>query len=203
MNKLLISLLVSAGFAGFAHAGGDAAAGEPLTAVCAACHGADGNAMAPNFPKLAGQGEAYLLKQMKDIKSGERKVVEMTGLLDNLSDQDMANIAAFFASKSTSLGAAKPELAELGESIYVGGIAEKGVAACAACHSPTGEGNSLAKFPKLAGQHAAYTEAQLKAFRNELRVNDPQRMMRDTASRLSDKEIEAVSSYIQGLRHAE
>ncbi len=203
MNKLLISLLMSAGIAGVAHADGDAKAGQPLTAICAACHGADGNSMAPNFPKLAGQGEEYLLKQMADIKAGSRQVPEMTGLLNNLSDQDMANVAAYFASQKVAPGAAKPELAELGATIYIAGIADKGVPACQACHSPTGSGNTLARFPHLGGQHATYTETQLKNFRIGARNNDPSMMMRDVAARMSDAEIAAVASYIQGLRPAE
>ncbi|PXF32969.1 cytochrome C [Pokkaliibacter plantistimulans] len=203
MNKLLISLLMSAGIAGVAHADGDAKAGQPLTAICAACHGADGNSMAPNFPKLAGQGEEYLLKQMTDIKAGTRQVPEMTGLLNNLSDQDMANVAAYFASQKVAPGAAKPELAELGATIYSAGIADKGVPACQACHSPTGSGNTLARFPHLGGQHATYTETQLKNFRIGARNNDPSMMMRDVAARMSDAEIAAVASYIQGLRPAE
>lgn len=203
MNKLLISLLMSAGIAGVAHADGDAKAGQPLTAICAACHGADGNSMAPNFPKLAGQGEEYLLKQMTDIKAGSRQVPEMTGLLNNLSDQDMANVAAYFASQKVAPGAAKPELAELGATIYIAGIADKGVPACQACHSPTGSGNTLARFPHLGGQHATYTETQLKNFRIGARNNDPSMMMRDVAARMSDAEIAAVASYIQGLRPAE
>ncbi|MDH2433525.1 cytochrome c4 [Pokkaliibacter sp. MBI-7] len=203
MNKLLISLLMSAGIAGVAHADGDAKAGQPLTAICAACHGADGNSMAPNFPKLAGQGEEYLLKQITDIKAGTRQVPEMTGLLNNLSDQDMANVAAYFASQKVAPGAAKPELAELGATIYIAGIADKGVPACQACHSPTGSGNTLARFPHLGGQHATYTETQLKNFRIGARNNDPSMMMRDVAARMSDAEIAAVASYIQGLRPAE
>ncbi|PPC78170.1 cytochrome c4 [Pokkaliibacter plantistimulans] len=203
MNKLLISLLMSAGIAGVAHADGDAKAGQPLTAICAACHGADGNSMAPNFPKLAGQGEEYLLKQMMDIKAGSRQVPEMTGLLNNLSDQDMANVAAYFASQKVAPGAAKPELAELGATIYIAGVADKGVPACQACHSPTGSGNTLARFPHLGGQHATYTETQLKNFRIGARNNDPSMMMRDVAARMSDAEIAAVASYIQGLRPAE
>ena len=203
MNKLLISLLMSAGIAGVAHADGDAKAGQPLTAICAACHGADGNSMAPNFPKLAGQGEEYLLKQMADIKAGSRQVPEITGLLNNLSDQDMANVAAYFASQKVAPGAAKPELAELGATIYIAGIADKGVPACQACHSPTGSGNTLARFPHLGGQHATYTETQLKNFRIGARNNDPSMMMRDVAARMSDAEIAAVASYIQGLRPAE
>ncbi|EAR62494.1 c-type cytochrome [Neptuniibacter caesariensis] len=199
MNKLLISLLVTIGITGVAHAAGDAAAGKGKTAVCAACHGADGNSAIANFPKLAGQNEKYLIKQMDDIKSGKRPVVEMTGLLDAMSDQDIADIAAYFAKQNGTVGHAAKDLVEQGQKIYRAGIASKGVAACTACHAPTGEGNGQAGFPAIGGQHAAYTEKQLQAFRKGERNNDPQQMMQDIAAKLSDAEMKAVSSYIQGL----
>ena len=199
MNKLLISLLVTIGLTGVAHAAGDAAAGKGKTAVCGACHGADGNSPAAMFPKLAGQNEAYLIKQINDIKSGSRPVVEMTGLLDAMTDQDIADIAAYYAKQAGTVGHAAKDLVEQGQKIYRGGIAKKGVAACTACHTPTGEGMAQAGFPAIGGQHAAYTEKQLKMFRNGERNNDPQGMMQDIAAKLSDAEIKAVSSYIQGL----
>ena len=199
MNKLLISLLVTIGITGMAHAAGDATAGKGKTAVCGACHGADGNSPAAMFPKLAGQNEAYLSKQINDIKSGTRPVVEMTGLLDAMTDQDIADIAAYYAKQAGTVGHAAKDLVEQGQKIYRGGIAKKGVAACTACHTPTGEGMAQAGFPAIGGQHAAYTEKQLKMFRNGERNNDPQGMMQDIAAKLSDAEIKAVSSYIQGL----
>lgn len=199
MNKLLIALLVSVGITGVAHAAGDAAAGQAKTAICAACHGMDGNSAVGNFPKLAGQNERYLLKQMQEIKAGSRQVVEMTGMLTALNDQDLADIAAYFASQKVQIGAAKAELVEAGEKIYRAGIQSKGVAACTACHGPQGNGIESAGYPQLGGQHAQYTEKQLKDFRVAERDNDPQKMMRDIAEKLSDKEIQAVSSYIQGL----
>jgi cytochrome c553 len=199
MKKIVACFLMTFGLVGMAHAAGDAAAGQGKTAVCAACHGADGNSMVPNFPKLAGQGERYLVKQMQDIKSGVRVVPEMTGMLNAMSDQDMADIAAYFASQAGSIGAAKPELAAAGEMLYRAGNAAKGIAACTACHSPTGAGNAQAGFPALGGQHAAYTAKQLMNFRTETRNNDDAKIMRQVAALLSDKEIEAVSSYIQGL----
>lgn len=199
MNKLLISMLLTLGITGVAHAAGDAAAGQAKAAVCGACHGADGNSAIANFPKLAGQNEKYLVKQMKDIKTGVRPVVEMTGLLDNLSDQDLADLAAFFAKQATQIGHAAKDQVEAGQKIYRAGIAAKGVAACTACHSPTGTGNASAAFPAVSGQHSAYVEKQLKMFRNAERSNDPNNMMRDIAAKLSDAEIKAVSAYIQGL----
>lgn len=200
MNKLLVSLLLSLGVTGLAQAAGDAAAGQAKTAVCAACHSADGNSLAPNFPKLAGQGERYLLKQLQDIKSGNRQVIEMTGLLTNLSDQDLADIAAYYASQKGSIGQADPKLVERGEALFRGGNLELGMPACTGCHSPDGSGNDLAGFPQLSGQHAAYTAKQLTDFREGNRTNDGDSMiMRSIAAKLSNKDIEAVSSYIQGL----
>lgn len=202
MNKLLVSLALTLGVATGAHAvEGNAEAGQAKAAVCGACHGADGNSPAPNFPKLAGQGERYLLKQITDIKEGRRNVVEMTGILDGMSEQDMADVAAYFASQTGSLGAADPALAARGEEIFRGGNLETGLPACTGCHSPTGKGNPPAGYPHLAGQHAAYTAKQLTDFREGNRTNDGDSMiMRTVASRLSNKDIEAVASYIQGLR---
>ncbi len=206
MKRAFIFAAVLCGLASFASAAGDADKGQGQAAACGACHGQDGNSPAAAFPKLAGQGQRYLLKQMQDIVSGARQVPQMAGQLDPLSEQDMENIAAFYASQTISIGAAAPDLVELGESIYRSGIAAKGVAACTACHSPTGQGNAAAAYPLLGGQHADYIAAQLKAFRTgadqpELgRTNDGDaRMMRDTAALMSDLEIEAVSSYISGL----
>lgn len=201
MKRLLSGLVFLFGLVSFAQAAGDAAAGAEKVAVCAGCHGADGNSAIANFPKLAGQGEKYLIKQLRDIKSGARSVVEMTGLLDNLSDQDFENIAAFFASKTTTGAAADPELVKKGQAIYRSGNMATSVAACTACHAPTGAGIALAGFPKLAGQHAAYIEAQLGKFRSGERTNDGDaRIMRDIAAKLTDAEIKAVASYISGLR---
>lgn len=200
MNKLLVSLLLTLGLTGLAHAAGDAAAGQAKAAVCGACHGADGNSPAPNFPKLAGQGERYLLKQMHDIKDGKRTVLEMTGLLTNLSDQDLADIAAYFSSQKGSVGAADPKLVERGRSLFNGGDLEKGMPACTGCHSPNGAGIALAGFPHLGGQHAQYVTKQLTDFREGNRTNDGDAMtMRTIAGKLSNHDIEALASYIQGL----
>ena len=218
MNKLLVSLLISTGLMGMAHAAGDADAGKNKVAVCVACHGEGGNSAAPTFPKLAGQNERYLIKQMKDIQCGGlsaeeqkakkcvgRPVPTMAGQLDSMSDQDLADIAAYYAAQKTTIGQAKADLALKGEEIYRAGIRAKGVAACTACHSPTGQGNAPAGFPALSGQHADYIAAQLRAFRAaadglEGRANDGDiKIMRDVAYRMSDSEIDAVSSYISGL----
>lgn len=200
MNKVLVSLLLTLGITGLAHAAGDAKAGQAKTAVCGACHGPDGNSLAPNFPKLAGQGERYLLKQLHDIKDGKRQVLEMTGLLTNLSDQDLQDIAAYFSSQSGSVGGADPKLVARGEALFRGGKLEEGMPACTGCHSPNGAGNAAAGFPHLGGQHAQYVAKQLTDFREGNRTNDGDNMiMRAIAAKLSNKDIEAVSSYIQGL----
>ncbi|KJJ98475.1 cytochrome c4 [Pseudomonas nicosulfuronedens] len=200
MNKLIVSLLLTLGLVGVANAAGDAKAGQAKAAVCGACHGADGNSMAPNFPKLAGQGERYLLKQMHDIKDGKRTVLEMTGLLTNLSDEDLADIAAYFSSQNGSVGAADPKLVAQGEALFRGGKLAEGMPACTGCHNPAGQGNAEAGFPHLGGQHAAYTAKQLTAFREGERTNDGDAMiMRSIAGKLSNKDIAAISSYIEGL----
>jgi len=204
MNKLVVSLLLTMGVAGAATAAqtvkGDAAAGQAKTAVCGACHNPDGNSLAPNFPKLAGQGQRYLEKQLHDIKSGKRTVLEMTGMLAPFSDQDLADIAAYFSSQKGSVGAADPKLVERGRSLFNGGDLEKGMPACTGCHSPNGAGIALAGFPHLSGQHSQYVTKQLTDFREGNRTNDGDAMtMRTIAGKLSNHDIEALASYIQGL----
>lgn len=196
----LLTTLTIAAFASFSNAQGDAAAGESKVAVCSACHGVAGHSPTGANPKLAGQNARYLMKQLSDIKSGARNVVLMTGMLNGSSDQDMADMAAYYSSQEATLEGADPELVELGESIYKAGIASLNVAACSACHSPTGQGNSQAGFPALSGQHAEYTALQMKTFRSGERANDGNSMpMRIISERLTDKEIDALASYISGL----
>jgi cytochrome c553 len=207
MRKILIAGAVVFGLASHgAWAAGDAAAGSTKAAPCAACHGPDGNSAAPTFPKLAGQSEKYLIKQISDIKSGVRSVPAMAGQLDNMTKQDIEDLAAHFAAQKASVNQAKKDLIAKGEQIYRGGIREKGVPACAACHAPDGIGNSPAGFPRLGGQHADYVAAQLKAYRAAAdgdaagRVTDGDtKPMRSIASRLSDSEIAALASYVSGL----
>ena len=200
MNRLLIFTVILSLSAG-AKAAGNAEAGKALTGVCIACHSEDGNSPVGTFPNIAGQTEQYLLKQLEDIQGGERPVPVMAGMLDGFSEQDLEDMAAFYSGNERAYGAADPELVELGESIYRSGIERKKIAACTACHSPTGAGNGPAGFPLLAGQWPEYTEQQLKAFRDGLRHNDGDgRMMRATAEDMNDKEIAAVAAYLYGLR---
>jgi len=200
MKKLLIiASIASIAVLGVAHAAGDAEAGKTKSAMCAACHGADGNSAAPNFPKLAGQHADYITKQLVQFKSGERTDATMNGMVAALSEQDMADLGAFYASQKGTVGKAAEDKVALGETIYRAGNAASGVAACAACHGPQGAGNPMAKFPNLSGQHADYTALQLKNFRSAARANDAGSMMRGVAKKMSDTEIEAVAQYIQGL----
>jgi cbb3-type cytochrome c oxidase subunit III len=177
----------------------DLAQGEAkFTAVCAACHGADGNSGTPANPKLAQQHPEYIFKQLQEFKGGQRQNAIMQGMAAQLSEQDMKNIAAWVTTKKAKPGFAKDkELVVLGERIYRGGIADRQVAACAGCHSPNGAGMP-AQYPRLSGQHADYTTAQLTNFREGVRKNGP--MMTQIAAKLNDREIRAVSDYIAGLR---
>ena len=168
------------------------------TAVCAACHGADGNSAIAANPKLSQQHPEYLVKQLQEFKSGKRNNAIMTGFASMLTDEDMKNIAYWAASKPAKAGAASDKaLVALGERIYRGGIADRQIAACAGCHSPNGAGIP-AQYPRLSGQHADYTASQLKMFRDGSRANSNQ--MTQVAAKLNDREIKAVSDYIAGLR---
>lgn len=202
MNRLahvimpVVLLFVSTG----AWAAGDPAAGKTKSQTCAACHGADGNSADPQYPKLAQQHPRYTVKQLTEYKSGARENAIMAGLAAVLSEEDMNDLAAYFETQSLQGGAAEPDQVERGEQLYRGGDLSRGIAACSACHGPTGRGNPAAGFPSLAGQHAQYTEGQLMAFRSLQRYNDAGQMMRNIAARLSDQDMKAVASYIAGLR---
>ena len=167
-------------------------------AVCASCHGADGNSGTPAYPKLAQQHPEYLVKQLQEFKSGKRKNAIMQGFASALSEDDMKNVAYWATSKKEKPGFAKEkDLVTLGERIYRGGIADRQVAACAGCHSPSGAGIP-SQYPRLGGQHSEYTAAQLTAFRDGVRTNSI--AMSQVAAKLNDKEIRAVADYIAGLR---
>lgn len=228
INKKPVTTLISSGLlllsasvisfqvtANDAHMG-DAEAGKAKTAVCAACHGADGNSPIAANPKLNGQNEKYIAKQLSDFQSqannpAARPSPIMAGMSAGLSPEDRANIGAYYASQATPVTAAPEISAEdlaIGERIYRAGNEERKVAACIGCHGPKGNGNAAAGWPRIAGQHASYTQTQLEAFRlaseypdgEQGRRNDSEgQMMRSVAANLTDREIAAVSAYIQGL----
>jgi cytochrome c553 len=180
---------------------GDAAKARSIAdSACAACHGVDGNSPIPANPSLAGQHPAYLYKQLTDFKAGRRKNAVMGAMVANLSEDDLRNLAAYFAAQKPTPGTAKDRaLVAAGRRLYRGGNSESGVPACSACHLPDGAGVP-AQYPRLAGQHGDYTLAQLQSFRSGDRDNDPNAMMRTIAGRLSDKDMAAVAQYISGLR---
>ena len=178
---------------------GDAGAGQAKSALCGSCHGVDGNSPLAMNPKLAGQSARYMVKQLQDFKSGARAGAIMASMVLSLSDQDMEDIAAWYSSQQPTIQGADPESIELAERLYRAGNAEIAVAACSACHSPTGKGNAPAGFPSLSGQHAEYTLQQLRDFRSGVRQNDGSEMMRTVVERLTDKELEALASYVSGL----
>jgi cytochrome c553 len=198
LGPLLISATLAAANTTAPAAPPDLAKGQATAQVCAACHTADGSRGSPANPIIAGQHPEYLVKQLQEFKSGKRNNAVMKGFASTLSDQDMKNVAAFYASKSAKPGFAKDkELVKLGERIWRGGIADKAVPACAGCHGPNGAGIP-AQYPRMGGQHADYTEAQMIAFRSGARANNAQ--MSAIAAKLSDREIRAVADYAAGLR---
>jgi cytochrome c553 len=207
--KLFASLLIAASLAVpvlNAQANAPQAAAKPdlakgeasFGAVCASCHGADGNSGSPANPKLAQQHPEYIVKQLQEFKSGKRANAIMSGMAATLSDQDMKNIGAWLGTQKAKPGFAKDkELVALGERIYRGGLADRNIAACAGCHSPNGAGIP-SQYPRLSGQHADYTASQLVSFRDGVRKNSLQ--MSQVAAKLNDREIRAVADYIAGLR---
>ena len=200
-NYLLItmSLLISMVFAPV-QAAGDPEAGKAMSANCAACHGVDGNSVNPEWPKLGGQHAGYIIQQLLYFADGERDNATMKGMVTGLSDKDRQDLAAYYSIQKVTYGTADPELVELGERIYRGGNSESGVASCMGCHGPNGAGNPGANYPALRGQHAKYVENQMHGFAEGNRVNENSiKMMQIIASRMTNREIRAVASYIQGL----
>jgi cytochrome c553 len=196
---VLTGLAVSVAASAWAE-GGNAEAGKTKSATCAACHGADGNSVNPEWPKLAGQHPGYILKQLMNFKNDVRVNPSMTPMAKPLSDADMADLAAYFSSQVKKLGEADQTKVALGEQIYKGGNNATGVAACAACHGPTGAGNPAAGFPAINGQHVTYIKNQLHNFRVGARANDAGKMMRNVAGAMTDAEMDAVAEYIAGLK---
>lgn len=181
---------------------GSIEAGKAKSITCAACHGAEGNSANPVWPNLAGQNAPYTQLQLMAFKSGLRQNALMSSQAMNLSDEDMADLAVYYESLPVAVQSiADEKLLVRGEALYRGGNKEKGVSACLACHGPTGAGNPAAKYPLLKGQHAAYTALQLRAYADGTRVGAGKvQIMRDIASRLDDEDIEALASYVQGLK---
>ena len=183
----------------FAWAQGDVEQGRAKSQSCVACHGADGNGVNPEWPKIAGQAAAYLYNHLQFFKNGERVNPLMNALVAGLSDQDLHDLAAYYASMQASPGAAAETLVESGRHLYQGGNAQTGVPACIACHGPRGNGNPAAGFPKLSHQHAAYVANRLRNYRDGAYTYPGAEIMNGISARITDEEIEAVSSYIQGL----
>ncbi|CAH0532314.1 Cytochrome c4 [Vibrio stylophorae] len=189
-----------------AFAQGDPVAGKAKSATCVACHGADGNGIAPNYPKIAGQNYAYLVKQLKAFRLGAqtqgeqgRYEPQMSPMAAPLSDQDIDDLAAYYASLSASPNTTPSNVIELGQTLYRSGDAARGIPACMACHGPRGDGLRMAVFPKLSQQYAEYIQSQLEAFRAGERHDDMNGMMQDVARNLTDEEIQALAYYVGGL----
>lgn len=209
MKRVLLALLLSAPLSSVVaeQAGkdpftqGDAATGATKAAPCAACHGPGGNSAMPEWPKLAGQGAPYIANQLKLFKSGQRKNPIMQAQAAPLSEQDMKDIGAYYAQQKTAPGLASKDAVAIAEPLYRGGDAQRGIPACAACHGPKGAGNPAAGYPHVGGQHAQYSAVQLRAYRSgERALGGNGQMMATIASKLTDQEIEALASYLNGLQ---
>lgn len=206
MKKLGLLVCLSLGLTSAVFAKGDPEAGKAKSMVCAACHGNDGNSMIPMNPKIAGQHEGYLYKQLSEFKLASqtggkegRNNAVMNGMAAPLSEQDMKDLAAYFSSQDLKAGETPEDVIEVGEQLYRGGDEERGITACIACHGPDGKGMGLAGFPVISGQHAEYTKSQLEMFRSGQRNNDHNGMMRDIAKKLTDEDINILSKYVAGL----
>lgn len=207
MRKLALPVMLLLGLVGQAAATeGNIEAGKAKSVTCAACHGPDGNSPTDMYPKIAGQHSGYIFKQLKEFKLGAstggkegRNNAVMAGMVAALSEQDMHDLAAYYASQTMKAGSTPEDVVEAGQKLFRGGDMQRGIAACIACHGPRGVGHSLANFPKISFQHAAYIKTQLESFRNGSRANDMNGMMRDVAKKLTDEDIEILSKYLGGL----
>ena len=202
MKKIIVSSMVLMfTFAGAVHAAGDAEAGKTKAAACGGCHGMDGNSLVPTFPKLAGQGEKYIAKQLAEFKANTTRQNEMMlGMAAALSEEDAADIGAFYATQKLA-GPAPADESKLamGKQIYKGGNLTEGIPACQGCHGPRGGGIAGSGYPQVGGQYADYTLAQLKAFRDGTRSNDDKALMRSIIKDMSDEQLAAVANYIATL----
>jgi len=195
-----LSLVATLGCGTAAFAAGSVEAGQAKSATCMACHGMDGNSLSPEWPNLASQHPAYIERQIKAFKAGERQNDLMSPMAMIVTDEDAADLAAYFSSQKVRGGETDPAKLALGQRVYRAGNVQKGVMACAGCHGPDGLGNPLAGYALIQGQHSVYVANQLRAYKAGTRTTDPNQMMRNMAAQLSDEEIEAVASYVQGLR---
>jgi cytochrome c553 len=197
---ILLSLLCCAQASAASEPKGSAEEGQTKSATCVACHGANGNSPNPEWPNLAGQHESYILKQLQAFKAGERQNPLMSPIAMTLSEDDMADLAAYYSTQTRTGLEADANKVELGQRIYRGGDLDANVAACSGCHGPRGTGNPMALYPALQGQHATYVAAQLRAYRAGTRQTDQNSIMRDVTRTMSDEQIDAVAAYVQGLR---
>ena len=203
MKKLILATVASLSmFMAVTAVAGDAAAGKTKSAACGGCHGMDGNSLIPMYPKLAGQNEAYIVKQVKDFKAnGDRQNAIMLGMVAALTEEDAADIGAYFQSQSTKDAAPfDANKITIGSELYKGGDLQKGIPACQGCHGPTGAGVAGAGYPQLGGQYVDYTLAQLKAFKDGSRKNDANMLMRSIVEKMSEAEMAAVANYIASLK---
>lgn len=199
MRKLfaVAAMAATLGINSAAHAGGSVEAGQEKSVVCAACHGPDGNSFNPEWPSLAGQHAGFIVSQLQAFQDGVRENPLMSPMAIGLSEQDMLDLAAFYAAQAPAALEADPDLVERGQRIFKGGDLGRGITACIACHGPTGQGNPMANYPVVAGQHATYSLLSLQAYASGARRNT---MMQDIASRMTDEDMRAVSAFLQGLR---
>lgn len=195
-----LSLVAIVGWSTSSAAAGSAEAGQAKAAVCMACHGPDGNSLSPEWPNIAAQHSSYIVYQLQSFKSGARQNDLMAPMAMILSDEDMADLAAYFSSQKVRGGETEPSKLALGQKIFRGGNVNNGVMPCTGCHGPNGRGNPLAGYASIQGQHATYVANQLRAYRAGTRQTDPNQMMRNVAAHLTDEEIDALASYVQGLR---
>lgn len=195
-----LSLVAALGWTVPALGAGSKEAGQAKSVTCAACHGADGTSLNPEWPNLAGQHPSYVASQVRAFRGGQRQNVLMSPMAMTLSDEDIDDLAAFFAAQPIRGGETDPAKLKLGQRVYRTGKPNAQVVACAGCHGPAGRGNLPASYPSIQGQHATYVAAQLRAYRDGTRSTDPNQMMRNVAASLSDEEIDAVASFVQGLR---
>ena len=196
-----LSMVAVLGWSGTALAAGSKEAGQTKAATCSACHGMDGNSVNPEWPSLAGQHASYVIRQVKSFRASQRQNVLMAPMAYILTDQEIDDLAAWFSSQTPRpTGETEPSKLNLGQRVYRAGSVAGKVPACAACHGPAGAGNPGAAYPRVGGQHATYVAAQLRAYKAGARSTDPNNMMRTIAARLSEDEIDAVASYLQGMR---